>query len=58
MFSSPWCWGLLWEAFGGEPVGVRGVLLTRPVGPALFSAPLASFALVLQGFSCQAAQFP
>ena len=41
-----------------EPVAVRGVLLTCPVGPALFSAPLASFALVLQGFSCQAAQFP
>lgn len=41
-----------------EPVAVRGVLLTCPVGPALFSAPLASFALVLQGVSCQAAQFP
>ena len=55
MFTSPWYWGLLWEASGGEPVGVKGVLLICPVGPALFSAPLAAFALALQGFSCQAA---
>lgn len=40
--------GALWEAFG-EPVAVRGVLLTCPVGPALFSAP-GLLALSLVGF--------